>query len=389
MTTLPTIAQLRAQIQADIEAAYGSNIPPFGKNFIRVLSAVKAAKLWLIYKYIGSVQKNSFPDLADPEETGGTLQRWGRIKLNRNPFTAVAGQYIVNVTGDIGSVVKAKTVFKSNSDSSSPGKLFILDNEFILESVQDQMTLRALEPGVDSRLDVYDQLTSTIPIDDVNKTVTVASEFVTPLAAETIEEYRLRTVTSFRTEPQGGAGTDYREWAADVQGVRQVYPYAKSGFPGEVIVYIEATRINSTDGKGTPSSGMIDQVEEAINFDPDTTVTSRGRRPIQVVIDPQPVTIKSITIQIYGYENLTDTLRDQNEEALDELIDQIRPFIASAQPLDEKNDIINTNKIISTLLQVNPGAIFGQIVLRVDGVEVTTQTFINGNIPFLDSVTYV
>jgi len=64
-------------------------------------------------------------------------------------------------------------------------------------------------------------------------------------------------------------------------------------------LFIEATVVDSTDGKGTPSAALIQDVEDVIEFDPDTTkaLEDRGRRPLTVnqifftAITPQFVTV--------------------------------------------------------------------------------------------------
>jgi hypothetical protein len=79
MITIPTLAELESQIINDLESKYGSNIPSFGKVFLRVLAKVQAAKLKLYYLAIGELQKNIFIDTATPEALGGTLERFVRI----------------------------------------------------------------------------------------------------------------------------------------------------------------------------------------------------------------------------------------------------------------------------------------------------------------------
>jgi uncharacterized phage protein gp47/JayE len=390
MITIPTISELYTQIKSDLEATYSSQIPAFGKNFLRVMASVQAGKLWLIYKAVGYVQKNVFPDLADPESTGGTLERFGRIKLNRNPFVARAGQYITQVTGTVGATIQAKTTFKSDDDSVSPGKLFVIDNDFTLITSPDEITLRALEPGLDSQLDAGDGLTATIPLDSVNEGVTIVSEYIAPLAAEDTEEYRQKILDSFRTEPQGGAATDYRIWAADAQGVERVYPYTAYGGENEVDVYVEATTDDSTDGKGTPSAAIITEVEEVIDFDPDDSVAlnERGRRPINVIVNVIAITPLDVDIVIDGYENLDATIQTSIENALEELTDAIRPFIAGADVLADRNDRLDLNRIVSKIYEAVPGSTFGDVTLEVDGSIVTSYTFENGDIPYMNSVTY-
>jgi uncharacterized phage protein gp47/JayE len=390
MITIPTITQLRISIQSDLEAEWGDTLPIFGKVFLRVLSAVQAGKIWLIYKAIGVLQKNMAPDTADPESSGGMLERYGRLKLNRNPRPAVAGQYVVQVNGSVGAIIEAKTTFKSDPNSSSPGKLFILDEQVVLLVSPKNIILRALETGEDSKLNIDDGLVPTVVIANVNSGATVVDEAVEPLAAETIEEYRQDVVDAYSLEAQGGAGTDYRLWAADAQGVDQVYPVAKTGYPGQVNLFIEASIADSVDGKGTPSQTLIDATEEVINFDPDTSkdLNDRGRKPVQVIVNYLPVTPLDIYINVAGFVGIDSDIQDGITAALQELVSAIRPFVASADVLENKNDILDKNRIIASILTVYPGSTFGTITLQVSLATFESYQFLNGNIPYLADVTF-
>jgi hypothetical protein len=391
MRPIPTIAELYNDILSDLQAQFGITIPTFGKNFLRIFAGVQAAKLKLFYLGIAALQKNIFVDTADPESIGGTLERFGRVKLNRSPFPAQAGQYTVEVTGTIGATIAANTTWKSNDDSLSPGKLFIIDSAYTLAATTDVITLRALEPGTDSKLEVGNQLTATAPIALVNRIAEVTAEAVPPQAAETINEYRRKALDAYRLEPQGGAGTDYRLWAADAQGVQQVYPYAKSGVVAEINLYVEATVADSTDGKGTPSAQLLLDVEAVVEFDPDTTrpLNERGRRPLGVFqIFFLPVTIREVDIVIPNLNGRTAADEVAITAALEEAINAVRPYVAGSDILSEKNDILDTNKIIATILNTRPGSIFGSVGLTVASTPVSSYTFINGDIPHLNSVTF-
>lgn len=391
MITIPTFSQLYNDILASLEAEMNITIPLFGKNFLRAMAAVQAGKLKLFYLTIGNLQKNIFVDTADSESIGGTLERFGRIKLGRNPFPATAGQYTVQLTGTTGAIVAAQTTFKSNDDSLNPGKLFILDIEYELDGT-NIITIRALEGGLASGLEVGDELTATAPIANVNSIVAVLTESVEPLSAEDIEEYRAKSLDAYQKEPQGGAGTDYRLWAADVQGVQQTYPYAKSGFSNEMNLYVEATIADSTDGKGTPSAGMLTAVEAVVELDPDTTkpLSERGRRPLTVLqVHYLPVTIKEIDIIITGYVGITAAIQTIIFNAIKTALADIRPFVSSSDILENKNDILNINKIIFIIQNAQPGGFFDSLELKVDTVTQTSYTFMDGDIPHLQSVTYI
>lgn len=391
MITIPTLSELYDDVIQDIEAEYGESIPTFGKVFLVAQASVQAAKLKLLYLAVGVLQKNIAPDTADPESTGGTLERWGRIKLNRDPFPATAGQYIVQVTGTVGATIAAGTTFKSNDDSVNAGKLFRLDEAFVLETATDSIIVRALEAGDDSQMSIGENMTATVPIALVDRSVVVLSEYVEPLAAEDIEDYRQDVIDSFRTEPQGGAAGDYRIWAADAQGVARVYPYAKSGAANEINLYVEATEADSTDGKGTPSQAILDSVEDVIELDPDTTkaINERGRRPLGVFeIHYLAVSVKEIDITIADYVGLTATIEDSINAALEELISEIRPFVSGADVLAERNDVLSTNNIIAAILSAVPGSQFGAVSLYVDGVlQSGSKTFTDGDIPNFRTLT--
>jgi hypothetical protein len=385
MITIPTLQQLyQANITA-LEAELNITIPLFGKNYLRALAAVQAGKLWLYYKALGLIQKNIFADTADPESMGGTLERFGRVKLGRNPFPATSGEYTSQVSGTLGAVIPVSTTFKSNDDSSNPGFLFILDTEFTLDGI-NIITVRALTPGLESRLIVGDKLTVTAPVALVNSEIEILTESVIPQEEESISEYRQKILEAFRLEAQGGAGADYRLWASEAQGVAETYPYAASGFTNKVNLYVEATVVDSLDGKGTPTPTILASVESAIE---DPTTERPSRKPLTVVVDYLSVSPKDIDITVNSFVGITPEIETLIESAIESELASIRPFVASIDVLSNKKDTFDVNKIISLILQANPGSSFGSIVLEVDGNPVTTYTFTDGNIPFLNSINYV
>jgi hypothetical protein len=386
MIRIPTLSELYNQIVADFESELGESIPLFGKSFLRATAAVQAAKLWINYKINAFVQKNSWVDTADPESMGGSLERFGRVKLNRNPYPATAGQYVVTVTGTIGAVIPPRTIFKSNDNALNAGKLFILDNQYTLVAVSDSITLRALEIGVDSRLNVGNQLTSTTPISLVNSLAVVSSETVEPFSAEDIEVYRRKIIESFQLEPQGGSSSDYRLWANEVQGVAQSYPFAVSGQVGQVNLFIEATIEDSTDGQGSASSGLLDDVKANIEL-PISGVPAR--KPVGNIVNYLSVTPLEVNINVAGFQGLTTDIENLILGALTEEIVKIRPFVSAIDIVSKRNDTLNTNKIITTILTTVPGSVFGTITLEVDSVATASKTFAGGEIPFLNSVIYV
>lgn len=392
MITIPTISELYTQIVSDIESEMGVQIPTFGKVWLRAFAAVQAAKLKLFYLSIGILQKNIFADTADRESLGGTLERFGRVKLNRDPNPAIPGQYSLQVTGVIGSLIKGSTTLKSNDNSSNPSKLYVLDEDYTLVDTVDYITVRALTTGNAGKLVENDELSFTIPLAGVEKLAIVDAETTAPVEAENIEDYRTQVLQSYRLEPQGGAASDYRIWTQSASGLKQIYAYAKNNTSAEVNVFVEATQASSTDSKGTPTSDLLNEVIALINFDPDTSkpLNERGRSPLGVFqTHVQAITVKEIDIEISGFIGINAEKQALILSALTEEINKIRPYVAGADVYADKNSILDKNKLISVIINAVPNSYFTNVSFTVDGSGAIIEEFLQGNIPYLNSVTYV
>lgn len=392
MRPIPTIAQLYADIVADLDTSFqGQPITPFGRVWLRALAGVQAAKLKLYYLAQADLQKNIFVDTAYTEAQGGTMERFGRVKLNRNPFPPRAGQYTVTVTGTAAAVIPLNATFKSDDSSAAPGFLFILDNAYTMPGTTGTITLRCLTAGIEARIATGNTLTATAPIAGVDSTATVTATVIEAAAAETLEQYRAVVLDSYRTEPQGGAGADYRIWAADAQGVQRVYPYATSGSTFEIDLFVEATTADSTDGKGTPSAQLLLDVEDVVELDPDSTrpLDERWRRPLQVIVNYLPITPLDIIVTVYNYQGLTAAIQAAIEASVADTVNAMRPFVSSADLVANRNDVLSVNKIISAIYQANSGSIFNTVELYVNGALTPSYTFTNGNIPYFVTINFV
>lgn len=391
MIQLPTLSQLISNVLNDLETEFGVNISLTRKVALRVIAAVQGGQLWLLYKVVGFNQKQVWPDTANTEAQGGTLEQFGRVRLNRNPFPAVQGQYTIIVTGSIGAILPAQTtIAKSNDDALSPGFLFVLDNAYTLVATTDSVTLRALTAGTTAKLAIGDTLTFTSPIPNVDAVCTVSVEVVQPLAAESIEAYRSAILTSFQLEAQGGAATDYRIWSDDAQGVERVYPYAKSGETNAVNLFVEATIADSTDGKGTPSQTILDEVESVVNFNPDTSlpVNERGRRPLTVIVYFLPITPYDVNVTIAG-GTFTTSEKAAILSAMQTAVGAVRPYVPAADPISTKNNLIDTNKLNGVIYSAVPGAVYTNVSFTINGSPVSTYTFLQGFIPYFNTLSYV
>lgn len=377
---IPTLSELRTQIENDLRTALGITQTWFGKVFLRVLAAVQAGKLKLFYIQSAKVQKNIFVDTADPGSKGGTLERFGLVKIGRNPYPAIAGIYTCDVTGIAGGIIPDGTQYKSTTSSTSPDKLFTVETGTTLTGTTGQIIVRALEAGTGAALVSGDEIELTAPIANINSIATVDTVDTTPIAAETIEEYREVVIQAFQLEPQGGASTDYRLWALDVEGVRTAYAYTKSGEPYAVQVYVESLPDDSDPGEpeGVPPTSMLEDVEEVIELDPDIAkpLYERGRRPIGVYnLEVQAVVPVGVTVQIYDLTDDSLSVLATIEEAISDLMYLVRPYIAGADG-DNRNDVLYLSQINAVVAEALEGTIFyTQIKMVIDSTELTSRTF--------------
>jgi uncharacterized phage protein gp47/JayE len=390
MKPIPSIQAIYNKLANDLKTKLGLSDNDL-KFVIDAMSGVLAAQFKIVYLYLSDIQNNIFPDTADVAANGGTLERMGLIYLNRLPFPATNGIYAVTVTGVTGAVLRAGLTFKSGDNSTSPGNLYVLDNEYTLTGVTDIISLRSLDPGLDFILKLGDQLSPTEPVLGLDQTAVVTAITESPVEAEDIEIYRQAIIDAIQLEPQGGAKTDYRIWSSDAQGVRKVYPYVKQGEAGTVQVFIEATTVDSTDGHGTPTTSLMDDVRAVIEFDPDTTIPTndRGRRPIQANVEVLPISSRPVDVNISGLQNNTAEIRASIQSSLIDYLYTIRPYIAGADLSRDKNDVLTSSKLISVIIDtIGNDNSFTEISLFVDGVQVITNTFSLSNIPYLRNVTY-
>lgn len=346
MKPIPSIVELQQLLADDFRNKLDLSDDDLKKT-LNAFDLVISAQLKLLYLFLSDIQNNVFPDTANTEEEGGTLNRMGKIYLNRLPFPDAIGVFNISVSGIIGSTLRADLTFKSNDDALNAGQLYVLDSEHIMVTTTDVIEVRSLGAGVDFNLNVADRLTITEPVIGIDKTVVVDTVVTQPTAGETTENYRDAILKAIQLEPQGGAKSDYRQWATDAQGVRLIYPYVRDSNEGIVDIYVEATLADSIDGKGTPTLAILDKVEAVIEQDPDVSkpINERGRRPAQANAIPLAVELLPVDIVISGLIDSSPAVRAVIESSITDMLYDVRPFIYGADLMRNKNDILYSGKV--------------------------------------------
>lgn len=390
--TIPSKETIYQGILNDYASEMGVDVSELGDQ-IRVEAKVQAGREWVMYLLISKVQNNMYPDLAEEEE----LIRDGLLWLGRVPSPAEQGQYSCVINGKGGSIIPASTQFKSDSTSTSPDYLFILDSEFTMPGTigvetSSTITIRALEAGLDAQLLVGDTLTSIQPLNDFTNQITVDTITVQPVSAEGIESYRADVEEAKRLQSQGGSPSDYRLWCSEVPEIRTSYPYLQQGGGGNIIIYVEATEENTAPGEitGVPTQATL---EEVYKFDSgietgvvvQDPITSIARRPVQtknissVGINPNPV-------DLYFTDYSDESKIGLANNAIDEFLYNVRPYVSGADVLSRKNDILTIGAMLSAIYDAlqGSGVTFTSLAAKVNGVDLDpSYQFLLGNIPYL------
>ena len=381
MTNIPTLKQLRDGLIADFQADFGVVINPTGNSFLMAFASVMAAFMWSYYKAVGLVQKNIWFDTADSVTNGGTLERFGFIILGRYPYPATPGQYTVYVSGTTGAVIPASAVFAAAPTSLSPGKLFQIKNgPYTLVSGTNTITVIALEGGTASKLNVNDVLNATAPIANVQSSVTVATEAVTPVDAEDTETYRGKIKEKVQLQPGGWSAVDYRLVGANITGVGQTYAYATSGQTAQVDVFLQGTSPVAYPGPSV-STPIINNYKAALEL----------VRPLgvwKVNYYACPINNIDVTIHMGTFASFSTAQMNAITAALREFVNGVTPFIAATDAVSDRNDTIATYNLNAVISQAVPGYGFASVTFQANSVNMALWQADKGNIPFFNTVSF-
>lgn len=397
MTTAPTLTELYQAISSDFKQSFSISSENDLKRTLIALASSNAGMLKLFYLALLDVQKNIYPDLADSEDNGGTLERFGRVKLGRDPYPATQGIFKITVTGTIGAEVAINTQFKKIDENSTLPSLYTATETVILTATTGLVTIISDKPGTDYNLAVGDELYSVNPINNISSLVVVSSVETEAIDEEDIEDYRELVLKAFRLEPNGGSNSDYVSWALDVEGIRTVYPYTTAGVAGTATIYAEATVSESTDGRGTPSQVLMNALwtydkTGVFELDPDITqsIYNRGRRQLGLTeINILPINPVPVNITLTNLKNKSVEVKTSIVDELKKMLFYKRPFIVGVGDINDKKDTLYMSDIIVSLQNaVESGNTYDNVTATCNGLALPFK-FLNGNIPYINTITYV
>jgi uncharacterized phage protein gp47/JayE len=390
-----TIAEIRELLINSFQDNFNKIFRILPKSFIKVIATVFAAVYVTLYKQIGWLFLQLFPETAYWGEVNilgrrvRPLVKWGILIGVGEPRNGSQwkGTITVNVTYH-GAPLVAGTQLKSDIT----GKLYITEESVTLEHPTEIIPVICADNGIAGNLEAGDILNFVSPLGIVQNAATVDEVISYAIEDETETEYRARVVSRFRSPPMGGALSDYLRWSSDVLGVLNTYPYKDVDTPSGVIIYVAGRPSIFPDR--IPTSDLLRQVGRACTYDPETGKATR--KPLTAVIDPsfdetyqniKPVIIKSFDVYIDGITGVPITdFGNAVHPAIENYFLGRESYIRGLSDDNNKTNIVSRNNIASVTDQtsITIKAEFGSITLRLDGAFITTYTLGMGELAKLN-----
>lgn len=330
----PTLEQLRDRILGDIDANLPGADSRLPRSILNVLGIVLAGAVHLLYGFIEFASVQLFADTAETD----FLDRWSAFYgLERIEAQFADGP--VQFTGIDTTVIPQGTEVQR-----SDGALFTTDDDVTIAGSIADINVTASEAGAASNTADATTLTIVSPISGVDSDVTVTTDAEHPdgidggVDEETDDALRERVLLFVRTPPQGGAVTDYIQWALEVPGVTRVFVRPLNRGLGTVDVFF----VRDGDDAGTgsdiiPDSSDVEDVQDAVDERKPVTADAQVLAPIALDLD---ITTKlapnTTTVQAAVEAEITDMLVRFAEPGDDEglgtiFLSQINEAISAAE----------------------------------------------------------
>jgi uncharacterized phage protein gp47/JayE len=347
----PSTKDLSDIVVAQLQTSLGQTVPFLPKAFINVLAKVLAGVVLILFKYSSYVFLQLFVAYASDEPTtinGKVVRPLSELGSRsgvtpRNPAQQAQHTVSVVVTNLVGKLASGTALLFPKTNI-----IYETVFEVPLNSSTVQVNVRAVadQAGGDGsgsigNLQNGDVLEFANPPPNVVNKATVTAQTVAGTDAETVEAYRTRILAKTTAKPQGGCYADYQDWALEVPGIINVYPYA--GAPGQVDIYIEADEASSGSPDGIATPAQVTAVFNAIqSVNPVTSKASR--RPVGAAINVYPITRVGFTVTVVGLDPDSTGTRAAIEAAADEFLRAREPYIEGISVLP-RTDRITTAAI--------------------------------------------
>jgi len=356
-----TIEEVRNIIINGLQQQFNNKLRILPKSFVKLLSTVLAGLYITLFKQIGWLFLQIFPNTAYWGEINilgiriRPLVEWGKLLGLGEPNLGSQWTGLLRVTVNN---INTKLDLGSQLKSSLTNKIYLTKTTKVLENDTELIEINCTETGTAGNLEPGEILTFVNPLGNVRKEAVVESVVKIAIDDETEAEYRYRVVNRWRMQPQGGALSDYRIWGQEVPGVLSIYPYNDDDSPAGVLLYVSG--LPSVYEDRIPSSELLIAVGKSCTYNPETGEAKR--KPATAILDPdfdesfkniKPVSIIEFDVYINGLSGITALeFSESVRKPIDDYFLSREPYNRGLSNDNNKTDLVSRNNISSVVDQV-------------------------------------
>lgn len=356
---------------------YGDNSPLLEKSFIKTIGysiAGVAATIWQMSVW---VLKQIFPQTCDFD----ALLLWGcLIGVNYN-----YGQS-TNLTIKLNNVTASYLVSGTVYKDLDTGLIYKTVSQVNAEDGQIIATAQCTTSGEIGNIPVGTVLNIANPLDGIPSTAEVIEIKIEGTADEEIEVYRKRVLYGFRNKTESGSPIDYYNWALEVPGIVDAFPYLLSEGVMTLFLVTNGSGKNRTpSGEVTPNPfpeweegnfkefdglGQFLQVAQSIEG---SEIGVHNRRPAMATVDLKAPNYTAFDVEING---LTDiSYNEAIKNAIVNVLDGKKPHIVVLNyPVSKAK--INQPELSASCLSILDGETFTSFILKNDSGVVINEAIL-------------
>jgi uncharacterized phage protein gp47/JayE len=303
----PTLSELRGQVSADIASAFPGADPLLRYSNLGVLGDVLAALANGHFGYLDWIAKQSVPFTAD----GEFLEAWAGLKaVLRKPATRAVGQ--ASFPGTTGSVLTAGTpVIRSD------GVAYTTTADAIASAGAVTAPIKADLAGASGNAPSGTAVTLGGGVSGITASGVIEGPVTGGADIEADDSLRSRMLAAYAAPPQGGAATDYVEWALAVPGVTRCWVAPAAMGPGTIVLYFMLDSSEEAhDGFPQGTNGVAAGETRGVTATGDQLALANAifpRQPVTALVyavAPQPNTINLTLAGLSGSSSATRSAID-------------------------------------------------------------------------------
>lgn len=239
----PTLTDISQAALQDVQAAKLPGVDgllPFA--VLRVLCWALAGLAYEHYGYQDWIALQAVPFTAQDEYLTG----WAGLKgITQKPATSAVLQATFTGTG-------TTTIPAGTAMSTLDGAVFKTTAAASVSNGTVTVNVIAAVAGSAGNYTSQTQITLQGAIAGINASGTVASLVTAGADEETQDAFRTRMLAAYANPPQGGAASDYVEWAEAVAGVTRAWVNPNGYGAGSVVVYVMFDAAEAAYNHGFP-----------------------------------------------------------------------------------------------------------------------------------------